>query len=93
LEEQAIVKLLEMDIPARTARECVKKALKGQISGQPLGQVIRKAFKLALNMDSQQDIPAEKAEPDQEDLRYAAGENAYDQLKEAGALSDEAEEW
>jgi len=60
LEEQAVVKLLEMDISAKAARECVKKALVGQTSGQPLGLVVQKAFKLALNLDSQQNILMEK---------------------------------
>lgn len=92
LEEQAVLKLLEMDIPAKTARACVKKALKGQKSGQPLSRIVQRAFKLALNLDSQ-DTPMEQAKPDRRDLREAAGENSYDLLKEAGAISNEPEEW
>ena len=91
LEEQAVVKLLEMDIPAKTARVCVKKALAGQKAGQPLGRLVQKAFKLALNLDSLDTLA--ETEPDEKDLRAAAGEGAYDYLKKSGAISDGDDEW
>lgn len=88
LEEQAVLKLLEMDIPSALARKCVKKALSGNTAGQSLGTVVRKAFKLALNM------PEEKSQPsstnmDEKDLRQHIG---YDALKQAGVIADE-DEW
>ncbi|MCL2342617.1 MAG: ATP-binding protein [Firmicutes bacterium] len=91
LEEQAVVKLLEMDIPAKTARSCVKRALAGQKSGQPLGRVVQKAFKLALNLDSQDPLIEEVS--DERDLRGEAGGNPYDRLKGAGVISDSEDDW
>ena len=91
LEEQAAVKLLEMDIPAKTARSCVKKALAGMEAGHPLGHVVKKAFKLALNIDSPDILP--EACPDKKDMRGTAGEDPYKKLKEAGMISNGEDEW
>jgi len=91
LEEQAVVKLIEMDIPAKTARACVKKAMAGQKSGQPLGRVIQKAFKMTLNLDSDDISP--EAPPDERDLRGAGAEEPYCRLREAGVISDDKDEW
>jgi hypothetical protein len=91
LEEQAVLKLLEMDIPAKTARQCVKKALSGVKSGQPLSKLVQKAFKLALQIME----PAEKSDSapadDEKDMRPLAGENAYQDLKASGAIAEDAE--
>ncbi len=91
LEEQAVLKLLEMDIPSKTARQCVKKALSGVNSGQPLSKLVQKAFKLALQITE----PAGKNEgtlvPDERDMRQSVGENAYQDLKESGAIVKDAE--
>ena len=93
LEEQAVVMLLEMEIPAKTARSCVKKVLDGKNVGQPLGQVVQKAFKLALNMDLQ-DAPEEiEVKTDEKDLRSLTGEDYYDNLKKSGVISDHKNEW
>ena len=93
LEEQAVVMLLEMEIPAKTARSCVKKVLDGKKVGQPLGQVVQKAFKLALNMDLQ-DAPEEiEVKTDEKDLRSLSGEDYYDNLKKSGVISDHKDEW
>jgi len=92
LEEQAVVKLLEMDIPAKTARSCVKKALAGNKTGQPLGLVVQKAFRLALNLDSQDDPMMEMAK-DKEDLRGEADGDPYSRLKEVGVIADGKDEW
>lgn len=93
LEEQAVLKLLELDVPSKTARECVKKALTGQKSSQPLSRVVQKAFKLALNLVTQDSIEKRDDEPDEMDLRGAGGENPYAQLKAAGAIAAGSDEW
>ncbi|MCL2427199.1 MAG: ATP-binding protein [Oscillospiraceae bacterium] len=91
LEEQAVVKLIEMEIPAKTARACVKKVLAGQKTGQSLGRVIHKAFKLTLNMETQN--PLVEAPLDKKDLRNVSAEESYNQLNEAGVLSNDKDEW
>ena len=87
LEEQAVLKLPEMDIPSPVARKCVKKALAGNNGGQSLSAVVRKAFKLALNLteEKETDPPAESAE----DLRRTPG---YASLKQEGRIADN-DEW
>jgi len=91
LEEQAVLRLLEMDIPAKTARQCVKKALSGVKSGQPLSKLVQKAFRLAIQIME----PAEENEAalvaDEKDMRQSVGENAYQDLKNSGAIADNAE--
>ena len=93
LEEQAVLKLLDLDIPSKTARSCVKKTLAGKKSGQPLNQVVQKALRLALNLVPQDTLNEKDDEPDEKDLRGIAGENPYDQLKAAGTISDDSDEW
>ena len=88
LEEQAVLKLLEMDIPSATARKCVKKAMSANTSGQPLGTVVRKAFKLALNIP-EQEANALNKNADHNDLRQNVG---YDAIKQAGYIADK-DEW
>jgi hypothetical protein len=88
LEEQAILKLLEMDIPAKVARSAVKKAIGKSVSAQPLAAVAKKAFKIALNMETSASSP----EPDEQedDLRKSAG---YDTLKGSGFIAETADEF
>jgi len=88
LEEQAILKLLEMDIPAKAARSAVKKAIGKSVSAQPLAAVVKKAFKIALNMETS----VNPSEPDEQgdDLRKAAG---YENLKELGFVTETADEF
>jgi len=102
LEEQAIVKLLELDIPARVASACVKKVLAGKKTGQPLSQVVQKAFKLALNMNVQETSQNSSAETkesatekqqDEKDLRTLAGADAYETLKNTNLISENEDEW
>lgn len=93
LEEQAVLKLLEMDIPSKEARKCVKKVLSGMKSGQPLSKLVQKAFKLALDMEPQNSMPGKESNQDEEDLRNFLGEDAYESLKAAGTVSGEADEW
>jgi hypothetical protein len=91
LEEQAVLKLLEMDIPSKTARQCVKKSLSGIKSGQPLSKVVQKAFKLALQIEELAEGDAKNSVHDEKDMRSLGGENAYQDLKASGAIAEDAE--
>jgi len=91
LEEQAVLKLLEMDIPSKTAYQCVKKALSGVKSGQPLSKLVQKAFKLALNIMEPAGENDEVLVADEKDMRQSAGDNAYQDLKNSGAIAEDAE--
>lgn len=86
LEEQAILKLLEMDIFAQTAKQAVKKAMQGAQSGQPLSGLLQKAFKIALNMQDKAPAP-DKGQIAEGDLREASGTGAYDSLKATGVVA------
>lgn len=96
LEGQAVVKLIELNIPAKVARSCVKKVLGKQKTGQSLGKVVQKAFKLALSMDiddvtdSTNDTEAATYE---KDLRNIIGEDSYDNLKASNVISNDEDEW
>ena len=57
-----------------------EKALEGKTTGQPIGRVVQKAFKLALNVDSQ-DTSDVSAEAEEKDLRHIADADSYEQLK------------
>jgi len=92
LEEQAVLKLLEMDVPSKTARSCVKKALGKSGAAQPLSQVVRKAFKTALNQESEKD-GAVSENTNTNDLRKAAGESAYEILKNAGVTAGSSDDF
>ena len=91
LEEQAVLKLLEMDIPSKAARSAVRKAIGNAATGQPLSGLIRKAFKIALNMEEKATTEP-KVELD-EDLRRALNNNAYDVLKNSGSIVETADEF
>ncbi len=91
LEEQAVLKLLEMDISSKIARSAVKKAIGKSVSGQPLAAVVKKAFKIALNMESEKN-PTDIDEQD-DDLRKAAGESPYENLKKSGLIAESADEF
>jgi len=85
LEEQAIVKLLEMDIPSKIARYSVRKIIRQASAGQPLSVVVKKAFKIALNMESDNEGTDEAKQTG--DLRDMAKDSAYDNLKNTGATA------
>jgi hypothetical protein len=91
LTEQAVLKLLEMDISSKVARSAVKKAIGKSVSGQPLAAVVKKAFKIALNMESEKN-PTDIDEQD-DDLRKAAGESPYENLKKSGFIAESADEF
>jgi hypothetical protein len=85
LEEQAILKLLEMDIPSKIARSAAKKAIGKAGAAQPLSQITLKAVKIALATGFEEkgtvDVIAEE-----NDLRKVAGESSYENLKDAGFI-------
>lgn len=91
LEEQAVIKLLEMDIPLNVARKVVRKVVGKSSMGQPLSSVVKKSFKLALSMETnkeQTDIIEQEG-----DLRNAAGNGLYENLKNNGSISETADEF
>jgi len=85
LEERAVLKLLEMDIPSKTARSCVKKVIRKSNAAQPLSAVVKKAFKLTLSMDTP---PASEMELQENDLRNLTADDMYDSIKSAGFAAD-----
>ena len=90
LEEQAVIKLLELDIPSKAARLAVKKALGNTKIGQPLATVAKKAFKIALNMDS--DNAPHEAIEQKDDLRNITGTSVYEALKQSGVVAPNEDE-
>ena len=93
LEEYAILKLLEMDIPSKTARQCVKKVMTGQNTVQTLAGVVRKAFKMALQMDVAAGVSVLGQQNDIDDLRAISGKDPHKELKAVGVVSAGCEEW
>jgi len=89
IEEQAVLKLLEMEIPSKTAAKCVKRVLSRHKDGQPLSGVVRKAFKMALELDVPKDDYGKESQPSEGDIRDSGG---YDKLKESGIIAI-GEEW
>ena len=88
LEEQAVLKLLEMEVPSKTARACVRKVLSKSTDGQPLGSVIRKAFKMAMSMETQAPDAGQDDGSAGEDIRVAGG---YNGLQESGVIGTDTE--
>ncbi|MCL2853748.1 MAG: ATP-binding protein, partial [Defluviitaleaceae bacterium] len=91
LQEQAVLKLLEMDIPAKAARDSVRKAIGKSATGQPLSNVVKKAFKLALSMDTE--VEQVGAAPQAGDLRNPNGNDVYGELKNSGSIPETADEF
>jgi hypothetical protein len=91
LEEQAILKLLEMDIPSKVARSTVRKVIGKSTVGQSLSSVVKKAFKLALNMDTGKEQTESVEQAD--DLRNAVGSNLYENMKRDGSIAETADEF
>jgi hypothetical protein len=89
LEEQGVLKLLEMDIPSSVAEKAVKKVLQGMQTGQPLSELVRKAFKIALNMEEK--IMLKKGDSSERDLHDTTESNTYDNLKAVGNIADKDE--
>lgn len=91
LEEQAVLKLLEMDIPSKVARSSVRKVIGKSTAGQPLSSVVKKAFKLSLNMESEKE-QSDRIEQSG-DLRSTANGNPYDNLKNSGTIAETTDEF
>ena len=87
LEEQAVMKLLEMDIPSKLALSCVRKAMRQNASAQSLAIVVRKAFKLALSMEEHAPDHHEQ-EIQNDDLRELPSGDTYEAMKESGLIAD-----
>jgi hypothetical protein len=92
LEEQAILKLLEMDISATIARKSVKKALQNAQSGQPLSELLKKSIRIALNIQDKTTNP-DKPMITNCDMRETSKDNgdAYNELKSASIIAEEDE--
>ena len=91
LEERAVLKLLEMDIPSKVARSSVKKVIGKSVSGQTLAAVVKKAFKIALNIEPETN--STNIDEQDADLRKAAGESPYENLKKSGFIAESADEF
>ena len=91
LEKQAVIKLLELDIPAKVAQSAVKKAIGKVTVGQPLATIAKKAFKIALNMDSENETT--EAAPQTDDLRKPVINTVYDDLKQSGIIAPSEDEF
>jgi hypothetical protein len=91
LEAQAVLRLIEMDIPSKVARSSVRKAIGKSTVGQPLSAVIQKAFMLALNMDVKKET--EDLSVNADDLRGITSGNPYDTLKEGGIIMEVGDEF
>ena len=90
LEQQAVLKLLEMDIPSKIARSSVKKVISKSNAGQPLSQVILKAVKIALNAEFEKETQ-ESTVSEENDLRKNAGESAYSNMKDSGFIEESSD--
>jgi len=84
LEEQAVIKLIGLDIPAKIAQSAVKKAIGKTTAGQSSAALAMKALKIAMNMGSEKE--AVEAVEQTDDLRKSAGNTAYDGLKQSGVI-------
>ena len=93
LEEQAIVKLLDLGIDATLAKKSVKEVLKDRKSGQPLNDVVQKAFKKALLISDTSVKEKVFCDIDDNDLRRVNKQDVYEELKEKGVISGENDEW
>jgi hypothetical protein len=85
LEMQAVLKLLEMDIPSKVARSSVRKVIGKSTMGQSLSSIVKKAFKLSLNMEEEKESEKE-TEDISDDLRNVSCDNPYDALKKSGVI-------
>jgi len=91
LEQQAVLKLLEMDIPTKVARTSVKKAIGKTGAAQPLSQVVLKAVKIALKSEFEKE-QLESVVTEDNDLMESAGESAYENLKKTGIIAMSSDE-
>ena len=85
LEEQATLKLIEMDIPSKQAQSCVMKVLRQCGATQPLPAVVKKAFRFALSMESPQDKGIDSQAGD---LRNLPVVDIYESIRDSGLIAD-----
>jgi len=91
LEEQAVIRLLELDIPSKLARSAVKKAIGNATIGQSLATVAMKAIKITLNMGFDKDAVDTVEQMD--DLRKTVGDTVYGSLKQSGVIASGDDEF
>ena len=91
LEEQAIVKLLDLGVSATMAKKSVKEVMRNRKAGQSLNDVVQKAFKKALLVSDDNDTKI--MVDDESDLRKADKNNIYENLKASGVIAGENDEW
>lgn len=91
VEEKVVLKLLEIDISPKVAQRSAKKAIKTMSQGQPISAITRKALKFALNIEEKEDVNDVKENSDENDLRNITGNSAYENLKDAGMITDNNE--
>lgn len=91
LQEQALIKLLELGIGAAVARKNIKKVLSGKKSAQKLNDVIQKAYRLSVL--SEENIEPKVVVSGADDLRNANGEDSYEKLKDLGVIAEDTDEW
>ncbi|GHV11359.1 hypothetical protein FACS1894219_02390 [Clostridia bacterium] len=91
LSEQAVLKMIEMDIPSKVARSAVSRVLRQSSTGQPLSAVMKKAMRIALNIE---DVKEALAEDKQDgDLRNLSTDGGYEELKNAGVIAESSEKF
>jgi hypothetical protein len=84
IPEQAVLKLLEMDIEPMSAKRLVGKAMAGDSGKKTLAEVVRKAFTLyVVESDSKDQSADERVAPG--DIRKA---NDYEGMKAAGLVGN-----
>jgi hypothetical protein len=91
LEEQAVLQLLGMGIPSKVARPSVHKVIQKAATGQPLSEVLRKAYMIALNLKADNEQAEQK--PQIGDLRGIADGDRHDSLKSAGSIAETTDEF
>ena len=71
----------------------MKEVLKGRKSGQPLNEVVQKAFKKAVLVSDTSVEEKVLYEVDENDLRSVNKNAVYEELKGKGVIAGENDEW
>lgn len=91
LEEQAILKLIDLGFNAKESQKYVKKVLQSKKNGMDVNYVVKKALKTLF--DTEMEISSTEADIAENDLRNAAKGDSYDFLKNVGVIAGENDEW
>jgi hypothetical protein len=83
LAEQAVLKLMELDVKPTTAKTLVGKVMATHMELRKVGEIVKIAYQLYLAKSTQN--TNEDGGCDENDLRYASN---YDAMKSTGAVSD-----